>query len=202
MLTSAMQDVVTSGTGTACQLDNMAVAGKTGTTEAYNDLWFVGYTPYYTCAVWSGFDNNEKLPEDARNFHKNLWRKVMTRIHEGMDYKEFSLPSNVQEVEVCAGSGLLPRAGCDTIIEYFEVDEVPYDYCEQHFYEYVPEVSLTPTPEPEQEIYYEETTPDYTEDENYYNPEGDGGEDYSEPEYSEPAPEETPPSTEEEIYQY
>ena len=86
LLTSAMEDVVTQGTGTACQLDNMTVAGKTGTTDAYNDLWFVGYTPYYTCAVWSGFDNNEKLPEDARNFHKNLWKKVMTRIHEGLPH--------------------------------------------------------------------------------------------------------------------
>ena len=56
LLTSAMEDVVKQGTGTACQLDNMPVAGKTGTTEAYNDLWFVGYTPYYTCAVWSGYD--------------------------------------------------------------------------------------------------------------------------------------------------
>ena len=63
LLTSAMEDVVKKGTGTACQLDNMAVAGKTGTTEAYNDLWFVGYTPYYTCAVWSGYENNEKLPD-------------------------------------------------------------------------------------------------------------------------------------------
>lgn len=42
LLTSAMEDVVTQGTGTACQLDNMTVAGKTGTTDAYNDLWFVG----------------------------------------------------------------------------------------------------------------------------------------------------------------
>ena len=74
LLTSAMEDVVKNGTGTACQLDNMTVAGKTGTTEDYNDLWFVGYTPYYTCAVWSGYDNNEKIPEDARNFHKNLWK--------------------------------------------------------------------------------------------------------------------------------
>ena len=69
LLTSAMEDVVTQGTGTACQLDNMTVAGKTGTTDAYNDLWFVGYTTYYKSAVWSGYDNNEKLPEDARFFH-------------------------------------------------------------------------------------------------------------------------------------
>ena len=58
MLTSAMQDVVKYGTGTQLQLSNMPVAGKTGTTDAYNDLWFAGYTPYYTCAVWSGYDNN------------------------------------------------------------------------------------------------------------------------------------------------
>lgn len=77
LLTSAMEDVVKQGTGTACQLDNMPVAGKTGTTEAYNDLWFVGYTPYYTCAVWSGYDNNEKLPDYARNFHKALWLSLI-----------------------------------------------------------------------------------------------------------------------------
>ena len=76
LLTSAMEDVVKKGTGTACQLDNMTVAGKTGTTEDYNDLWFVGYTPYYTCAVWSGYDNNEKIPEDARNFHKISGKKL------------------------------------------------------------------------------------------------------------------------------
>ena len=97
LLTSAMEDVVNQGTGTACQLDDMTVAGKTGTTDAYNDLWFVGYTPYYTCAVWSGFDNNEKLPEDARDFHKNLWKKVMTRIHEGLPDKDFDMPASVED---------------------------------------------------------------------------------------------------------
>ena len=104
LLTSAMEDVVTQGTGTACQLDNMTVAGKTGTTDAYNDLWFVGYTPYYTCAVWSGFDNNEKLPEDARNFHKNLWKKVMTRIHEGLPDRDFEMPEKPSKGFHFAGS--------------------------------------------------------------------------------------------------
>ena len=64
----------------------MAVAGKTGTTEEYNDLWFVGYTPYYTCAVWSGYDNNEKLPDYARSFHRTWWRNVMSRIHADLEY--------------------------------------------------------------------------------------------------------------------
>ena len=134
LLTSAMEDVVTQGTGTACQLDNMTVAGKTGTTDAYNDLWFVGYTPYYTCAVWSGYDNNEKLPEDARNFHKNLWKKVMTRIHEGLEDRDFDMPASVDKISVCEETGLLPRAGCPVITEYFDIGDIPTDYCDQHFY--------------------------------------------------------------------
>ena len=134
LLTSAMEDVVKQGTGTACQLDNMPVAGKTGTTEAYNDLWFVGYTPYYTCAVWSGYDNNEKLPDYARNFHKALWKKVMSRIHEGLPSKEFEKPASVEKLSVCEETGLLPRAGCPVITEYFDVGTMPTEYCDQHFY--------------------------------------------------------------------
>ena len=158
LLTSAMEDVVKNGTGTACQLDNMTVAGKTGTTDDYNDLWFVGYTPYYTCAVWSGFDNNEKLPDDySRDFHKDMWRKVMTRIHEGLEDKDFEMPSTVEKISVCADTGLLPRSGCSVITEFFDVGDVPTDYCEEHFYEpepvipeytyeetIIPEPSLTP----------------------------------------------------------
>ena len=135
LLTSAMEDVVKQGTGTACHLDNMPVAGKTGTTEAYNDLWFVGYTPYYTCAVWSGYDNNEKLPDYARNFHKALWKKVMTRIHEGLPSKEFEKPASVEKLSVCEETGLLPRAGCPVITEYFDVGTMPTEYCDQHFYD-------------------------------------------------------------------
>ena len=135
LLTSAMEDVVKYGTGTACQLDNMAVAGKTGTTEAYNDVWFVGYTPYYTCAIWSGYDNNEKLPDYARKYHRNLWKKVMTRIHEGLPQKDFEKPASVEKLSICAISGLLPRAGCPVTTEYFDVGTMPTEYCEEHFYD-------------------------------------------------------------------
>ena len=135
LLTSAMEDVVQQGTGTACQLDNMAVAGKTGTTDQYNDLWFAGFTPYYTCVVWFGYDDNQKIPDDARNFHKNLWRKVMSRIHEGLEYRDFQQPSSVEKISICSETGLLPRTGCPVIEEYFDVGTVPTEYCDQHFYE-------------------------------------------------------------------
>ena len=158
LLTSAMEDVVTQGTGTACQLDNMTVAGKTGTTDAYNDLWFVGYTPYYTCAVWSGFDNNEKLPEDARNFHKNLWKKVMTRIHEGLPDRDFEMPASVEKISICSETGLLPRAGCPVITEYFDIGDVPTEHCDQHFYEYSEDS--------------DDSMQEYTTEEGTYNPDG------------------------------
>lgn len=71
LLTDAMVDVVTSGTGGSVNFGNMAIAGKTGTTSDYNDVWFAGYTPYYTATTWAGFDNNVKLTGDEKNLAKN-----------------------------------------------------------------------------------------------------------------------------------
>ena len=140
LLTNAMEDVVKYGTATNCQLSNMPVAGKTGTTDTYNDLWFVGYTPYYCCAVWSGYDNNEKIPSDymSRNFHKLLWQKVMSRLHEDLDYKDFEQPPTVEKESVCSTTGLLPRLGCPTVTEYFDITSLPTQRCEKHYYTYTP----------------------------------------------------------------
>ena len=77
LLTSAMEDVVNSGTGTACQLPNMPVAGKTGTTTSNKDLWFCGFTPYYTCAVWGGYDDNKECDYDT-SFRFRLWKGIMS----------------------------------------------------------------------------------------------------------------------------
>ena len=131
MLTSAMRDVVKYGTGTQLQLDNMPVAGKTGTTDAYNDLWFAGYTPYYTCAVWSGYDNNEKLPNSYmyRNFHKILWQKIMSRIHQDLPYKDFQAPDTVEKTTVCARTLKLPNYSCPTVTEYIDVANLPTERC-------------------------------------------------------------------------
>lgn len=152
LLTNAMQDVVTEGTGKNLKLDNMTVAGKTGTTSAYNDLWFAGYTPYYTCSVWSGYDNNEKFPKEGiyRVFHQNLWRKVMNRIHEGLSDPGFPVPASVQEATVCSKSGLLAGSGCPKITEYFEKSSIPTERCTQHYVAPRPQAPRsTPKPAPE-----------------------------------------------------
>ena len=73
LLTNVMEDVVTEGTGTRVQFDGMHIAGKTGTTDNYRDLWFCGFTPYYTCSVWAGYDDNTVLPQGTyRTYQQTL----------------------------------------------------------------------------------------------------------------------------------
>ena len=60
-ITDMLETTVQTGTGTAAQLENMAVAGKTGTTSRDFDRWFAGYTPYYTGVVWCGYNDPEEI---------------------------------------------------------------------------------------------------------------------------------------------
>ena len=145
LLTNAMIDVVTQGTGRNLQIDNMTISGKTGTTSLYKDLWFAGYSPYYTCSVWSGYDNNEILPKEDiyRNFHQILWQKVMTRVHEGLTDPGFSIPDSVQSVTICKSSGLLAGSGCTRATEYFEKSTEPSKRCTSHYVP--PAVTAQPT---------------------------------------------------------
>ncbi len=111
LLTDAMVDVVTSGTGGSVNFGGMAIAGKTGTTSDYNDVWFSGYTPYYTATTWAGFDNNVKLSGDEKNLAKKLWRAVMSQIHEGLPSQSFSVPAGIVTATVCSRSGKIPIDG-------------------------------------------------------------------------------------------
>lgn len=138
LLTNAMVDVVVQGTGTAVNFGNMAIAGKTGTTSDYNDVWFSGYTPYYTATTWTGYDNNTKLRKgEERNIAKKLWRAVMSRIHEGLPSESFPMPSGgIVQATVCSRSGKLPIAGlCDGTLktEYFAEGTVPTESCDVHY---------------------------------------------------------------------
>ena len=135
LLTSAMKDVVTQGTGGAVRFSGMTIAGKTGTTSKNNDVWFVGYTPYYTAGIWGGFDNNHKLGKGETSYHKVIWKNVMSRIHENLENKDFPKPESVTSATVCAASGKIPIPGlCDGMMksEYFAVGSTPTEYCNVH----------------------------------------------------------------------
>lgn len=140
LLTDAMEDVVTKGTGGAAAVSGQHVAGKTGTTSSNKDVWFAGYTPYYTATVWAGYDNNLSLEGDEKNFHKKIWKNIMTRVHEGLEGTEFEQPEGIVTASVCKKSGKLARSGycdCDprgsqVITEKFAQGTVPTEYCDTH----------------------------------------------------------------------
>lgn len=138
LLTSAMVDVVTSGTGGSVNFGNMAIAGKTGTTSDYKDVWFSGFTPYYTATTWTGYDNNVSMSSSQeKSLSKKMWRAVMSRIHENLEYQSFPMASGIVTATVCSKSGKLPIAGvCDgcTKTEYFAEGTVPTEYCDVHYY--------------------------------------------------------------------
>lgn len=142
LLTSAMQDVVKKGTGTNLKLTaiDMPVAGKTGSTSDYNDLWFSGYSPYYTATIWSGFDNN--LSQTERSYPRKIWKTIMEQIHikKNLEKKEFTMPDSIVTAKICTKSGKLAASGfCDSKsvgntvrVEYFAKGTEPTETCDVH----------------------------------------------------------------------
>ena len=140
-ITYMLENTVESGTGTAAQIENMTVAGKTGTTTSDFDRWFAGYTPYYTGIVWCGYDDPEEvvLTDSSTNPAIVLWQKVMEQVHDGLANKEFNKPTNVIECTVCRDSGLLmtdacredPRGSRAVTVE-LSLYDVPTQNCDVH----------------------------------------------------------------------
>ena len=139
-------DVRVSSTSTRAHFDGMSQAGKSGTTSNNRDIWFIGYTPYYIGGVWGGCDDNQVL-KDAKTgeynggtgFHKDIWRKIMTKIHEGKTDPGFNKPEDIVEAQVCRKSGKLPTSGCyqdyrgsAVITELFAKGTVPTEKCTYH----------------------------------------------------------------------
>jgi len=142
LLTDAMEDVISYGTGTSAKFSPatpMALAGKTGTTTATKDLWFAGYSPYYVAAVWMGYDDPQRMAY-VRSYHKYIWRDVMEAAHQGLPYKKFEIPEGITTATICKESGKLavpglctddPR-GSTAYTEYFAVGTVPTETCDVH----------------------------------------------------------------------
>ena len=141
LLTSAMEDVISKGTGKDAKLSSsMASAGKSGTTTNNYDYWFTGYTPYHTASVWMGYDLNTDFKSE--NTHKKIWSKIMSQIIEKKDEKttDFSRPSNIVTAKICKKSGKLAIPGiCDhdprgsmVVTEYFTKGTVPKQTCDTH----------------------------------------------------------------------
>ena len=88
IMTYMLNNAATYGTGSASRMSNMPTAGKTGTSTDSEDRWFCGYTPYYTAAVWTGFDMPEYMPFSG-NPAVTIWHDVMELIHADLEHKDF-----------------------------------------------------------------------------------------------------------------
>ncbi|MDO4489542.1 MAG: transglycosylase domain-containing protein [Lachnospiraceae bacterium] len=188
LLTNAMLDVITKGTGVDYQLNNMTVAGKTGTTNTFRDLVFAGFTPYYTAAIWAGCDVSLDLPEEYRNYHKGLWTRVMNRVDQTKHLvnQSFPVPQTVKEATICPKTGLLAGNGCSRVTEYFDTMYMPVTHCTQCYVPPTPTPTPTPAPTPPPKPEEDKKEEEEPEDEK---PE-DEGEEADTPEPPEPDSEE------------
>lgn len=140
LLTDAMKDVLTAGTGTRAYFGtSMAQAGKSGTTTSNRDCLWAGYTPYYTCVVWGGYDDNSKQNGSYTTYPKTIWKSVMSRVHQNLAYKDFKKPKGVKKISVCSASGKLAKEGVCSLAadshvytEYFATKMAPKETCDLH----------------------------------------------------------------------
>lgn len=149
LLTDAMKDVIAgrskfaaepvNPTGRRAALSSMTAAGKSGTTTDSKDLWFVGYTPYYAAGIWSGNDGGQPVT-GGTSYHKDIWKKIMDRVHEGLDNTGFRMPEGITKCQICRKSGKRAVEGlCDAdprgsaaYSEYFAEGTVMSSFCDIH----------------------------------------------------------------------
>lgn len=134
IMSDFLKEVVngSAGTGRNARISKMTVYGKTGTTNDNCDKWFVGYTPYYVGATWFGFDSMTPLTKAgvSNNVSTLVWKKVMEKVHTGLEDKKIEQPDNVTAVSVCQKTGKLSSSGCAYAkTEYFVKGTVPTKYC-------------------------------------------------------------------------
>jgi 1A family penicillin-binding protein len=119
LMSSMLSDVINAGTAYRARQSGFTLpaAGKTGTTNDYNDAWFVGYTPKVVTGVWVGFDRPKTIASGgyAGELAVPIWASFMKRATRGHKPEWFDRPSNVIGLNVCRISGQLPVGGCEHV---------------------------------------------------------------------------------------
>lgn len=123
---------------------NIEVAGKTGTTSDNADIWYVGFSPYYTGGMWVGNDNAQIKVSTGSGSVSRLWGNIMVEVLRNMPPAKFVRPEGIVSVNVCMDSGLLPSELCShdqrgsrIISEYFIRGTEPTTFCDVHVQEIV-----------------------------------------------------------------
>lgn len=143
-LLSSVFDSSLSGTGVKAEPfypdgTKIPAAGKTGTTTASVDRWFVGYTGYYTAAVWYGYPYQKSLQAEEKYCAMNIWKNVMEKIHENLPEKPLAVSREATVCKICVNSGKLCTSLCARDIngsrestEVFIDGTQPTKYCDEH----------------------------------------------------------------------
>ena len=138
LMNSLLQEASLQGTGYQAQFPGMHIAGKTGSTNSNKDRYFAGYTPYYSCAVWAGYEHNQRIVASG-NPCAVIFQKVMKAIHEDLPDKDFFSCAGLTSVAVCADSGMLASENCALDVRASRVytarvaaDNAPTSVCTMH----------------------------------------------------------------------
>lgn len=139
ILNKLLQTVITQGTGANGSLASigMPAGGKTGSstgtklvngvlTPVDNDnLWFIGFTPYYITGVWMGYDDHSQIYYSNYPTPK-LWRNIMLPLHEGLEPAQFEESDHVIQLTYCRDSGEIAVAGCtNTAVGWYKDTVIP-----------------------------------------------------------------------------
>ncbi len=123
---SMLLQVVQAGTGRRAQLDNIEVAGKTGTTNGYKDAWFIGFTGNYVGAIWFGNDDDTPMKEmTGGSLPAGTWHEVMAYAHQGIELKPLpgrpapAGPPQPTEAEAAAAGSQRPASLSSRSAEVF-----------------------------------------------------------------------------------
>lgn len=131
MLTSCMQDSIRMGTGRPAAIyDGRPMAGKTGTTDGTKDVWFCGYTPDLTAAVWIGYDTPRTMYTTS-DAPARVFASIMSYAHQNIETKDFNRPEGIAEVYIDTKTGGLATSSTPygfTSLEYFKSGTEPTTY--------------------------------------------------------------------------
>lgn len=140
IMTDILQSVVNEGLGSPAKISGRAVGGKTGTTNDQYDIWFAGFTPQYSAAIWIGNDVNIELSKGSTTAAR-LWSKIMSQVSANLPAGSYpAAPSNVTSATIDTKSGLLPTTLSELDSrgtlrsEYFIAGTVPTEYDNVHTY--------------------------------------------------------------------
>ena len=113
-----MSQVIDHGTGARARLpDGRPAAGKTGTTQAARDVWFVGFTADYVTGVWMGYDDNTPLTgTTGGGLPAEIWRETMARVEDGLPVRPLPARVPVRPVVITSPQLPAPMAGVETAV--------------------------------------------------------------------------------------